>query len=256
MTTCNISASPPAASHVARQRPGTCPAHRPRPLRAGRLIGVASVLAASLAVLPALAETYTFTGANYTAAYLGNPGPTGTFTNAMRVTGSFTTAAPLPANMPLTPIGPGASPVLVTSWSFSDGLHTFTPANSAPLYGLATYFQVATDAAGQISDYTISFIQPPPPHALNQIVSTVTIDSTRALAVSDARCQSVSATTPVVCNSVLMAGTLESAYVPAGGTWVRAADPAAVPTLSFAGLAAMGAVLGGVAAWSRRRRRG
>ena len=48
-------------------------------------------LGISLALtLPALAETYTFTGANYTAAYLGNPGPTGTFTNAMRVTGSFT----------------------------------------------------------------------------------------------------------------------------------------------------------------------
>jgi hypothetical protein len=215
-----------------------------------------AVLAATLLTLPALADTYSFTSPNYVSGYIGGPGPTGAYNATMRVTGSFSTAAPLPPNMPLTPIGPGAATPLVTSWTFSDGVRTYTAANAALLYGLPVQFAVATDASGQVIDYRIELIQPLPPHALGQVVTTLSLTSLRTQVVGNATCQSVSAGTPVVCNSVLQAGASESAQGPGGGTWLRAADPAAVPTLSLAGLGAMGAALAGVAAWARRRRRG
>ena len=52
------------------------------------------------------------------------------------------------------------------------------------------------------------------------------------------------------------AGALESAQGAGGGTWTVTADPASVPTLSLAGLAALGAALAGVAVALRRRRAG
>ena len=215
-----------------------------------RSLGIA---VAALLALPALADTYTFTGTNYTSAYLSAPGPTGGFTAAMRPTGSFTTSAPLPPNMPLTAIGPGASPELVTAWSFSDGMNTFTNANSGLIYGLPQQFAVATDAAGQITDFSIILIRPRPPHTVGQVVQTLTIETLQALAVADAQCQFVASDQ---CRSIAHAGTLASALGPGGGTWVRVAAPAAVPTLSLVGLAAMGAAVAGMAGWARRRRRG
>lgn len=226
--------------------------HRQR-RTASRLRGLALASIAMLA-WPVMAATYTFTSPNYATGYIGGPGPTMPYTTAMQITGTITTAVPLPANMPLTPIGPGASPELVTSWSFSDGVRTYNAGNSALLYGLPARFAVATDATGQIIAQDIGLIQAPPPHALNQVVTTLSSNAGLTLVVADALCQSVSAGAPVICNSVnQVAGTI-SAQGPGGGTWLRAADPAAVPTLSLAGLGAMGAALAGMAAWARRRR--
>ena len=90
---------------------------------------------AALAVLglwlsgTAVATTYTFVGSTYTTAF--SP-----YTTAMSVTGTFDTASPLPANMNNLDIGPNGSG-LVTAWSFSDGVNTFTQANSTPPFPAA-----------------------------------------------------------------------------------------------------------------------
>ena len=247
---------PPRAA-LARSRTRPAVRRSRHTTRRAQHLGMTAALALlALPATPALAETYHFTSPNFTSAYIGAPGPTGAYTSSMRVTGSFTTAAPLPANMPLTPIGPGASPVRVTSWSFFDGVRTYTSADSALLYGLPAQFAVATDATGQIIDHEIDLIQPPPPHVLNQVVASVALNNTRTLVVGDSVCQAVSATPPVICTSVRQMGARESAQGPGGGTWTVTADPASVPTLSLASLAALGAALAGVAAASRRRRAG
>lgn len=247
----------PPRTALARSRTRPAVRRSRHTTRRAQHLGMTAALALlALPAAPALAETYHFTSPNFTSAYIGAAGPTGAYTSSMRVTGSFTTAAPLPANMPLTPIGPGASPVRVTSWSFFDGVRTYTSADSALLYGLPAQFAVATDAAGQIIGHEIDLIQPPPPHALNQVVASLALNSTRTLVVGDSVCQAVSATPPVICTSVRQAGALESAQGAGGGTWTVTADPASVPTLSLAGLAALGAALAGVAVASRRRRAG
>jgi hypothetical protein len=101
------------------------------------------------------ATTYTFTGSTYP---LGVPGPgvggianftscvvgpCASFTTAMRVSGSFTVAAALPANF-----GPSNIIAQVTSYSFSNGITTFTNTNPNSRIGS---FVVATDGTGNIS---------------------------------------------------------------------------------------------------------
>lgn len=88
--------------------------------------------------LPAFATaTYSFTGPPF-ATFLGSG-----YTTAMRVTGSFTTLAPLPANMPNSNI---ASQVM--SYSFSDGVNTIASSDPRSVVAL---FYATTDGAGQIT---------------------------------------------------------------------------------------------------------
>ena len=110
----------------------------------------------------ALGTTYTYVGPTYTGA--ASP-----YTTAMSITGTFDTAAPLPANMSLANIGPHGS-ALVTAWSFSDGVHTYTQANSDPG---PFAFSVATDALGNVTLFDIDLISPRPPIAINDIVDNI-----------------------------------------------------------------------------------
>lgn len=105
----------------------------------------------------ATGTTYTYVGPTYTAA--GSP-----YTTAMSVTGTFDTATPLPANMPETDIGPDGSGLL-TAWSFSDGVNTLTQANSSP-YPFS--FNVATDAEGNITSFSILLLNPQPPNTIGE----------------------------------------------------------------------------------------
>jgi len=91
------------------------------------LLATASVFAAT---------TYTYTGPTYTTV-------SGAFTTSMRITGSFTTATPLVPNLAGVDITGQ-----VTSYSFSDGVNTYTSSDAnARIY----QFTVATDANGMIS---------------------------------------------------------------------------------------------------------
>ena len=94
--------------------------------------------------------TYTFTGSNYNQ--FGNfstcsVGPCANFTTSMSPSGSFTIATALPANSIETDI---TSQLI--SYSFSDGLHTYT--NGDPNVRIFA-FEVGTDATGKIKDHFI-----------------------------------------------------------------------------------------------------
>jgi Bacterial Ig-like domain (group 3)/IPTL-CTERM motif len=108
--------------------------------------GCGAVLVSLLAGFATLASatTYTYTGALYTSAtpFTGpcTAAPCTNYTTAMRVTGSFTTAAPLAANLNNVNIV-----ALVTSFSFNDGINTYS--SSDPNTRIRS-FDASTDNAG------------------------------------------------------------------------------------------------------------
>jgi hypothetical protein len=114
----------------------------------------AAALALILAAAQAWATTYTLSNATYTSRF-------GVYSATTGATGSFTTAAPLPAGLNLAPIASGTGGLgYVTSWSFSDGLHTFTEANSGPLSNEGLFFSVSTDGVGAITEIHIYLTSP------------------------------------------------------------------------------------------------
>jgi hypothetical protein len=118
-------------------------------------------LAALLAFVPAphaSATTYTLSGATYNPASLF-----GVYIGTTGVTGSFTTASPLPANLTNAPIAGSGGAGLVTSWAFNDGVFTYTNANSdlwQDGVAAAQSFSVSTDSAGKITTFFIVLTMP------------------------------------------------------------------------------------------------
>jgi len=126
----------------------------------------ATLLALAL-VSYARATTYALSGATYDPASLF-----GVYTNATGISGSFTTAVPLPRNLVNAPIAGGAGGLrYVKSWSFDDGVFTYTKANSALWNGAndpASSFVVSTDSAGNITDFFIVLTMPSTGAAVGQ----------------------------------------------------------------------------------------
>lgn len=94
--------------------------------------------------MPAWATTYYFAGGPYTTRFDHQTCSTGVcadYPAGARITGSFTTAAPLAANLPATEITP-----LVTSYSFNDGVNAYS---SADANARIERFSVQTDATGK-----------------------------------------------------------------------------------------------------------
>ncbi|PWT87386.1 MAG: hypothetical protein C5B56_10565 [Proteobacteria bacterium] len=101
----------------------------------------------------AVATTYTLSGSAYDQATLF-----GTYIGTTGVTGSFTTAAPLPPNLNGAAIAGSGGLGLVTSWSFNDGVFTYTDANSDLWQdgkAAAGSFSVSTDSTGNITSFFI-----------------------------------------------------------------------------------------------------
>lgn len=197
----------------------------------------------------ATATTYQYTGAAYTAAG-------GVYSTSMRVTGTFTTASPLPANMPLTAIGPGGSD-LVTAWSFNDGVHTFTQANSMVLFGDSMNFAVGTDADGNISTAQIGFMAPRKPHAKGDLMNAFGFFDTVPVvqAVANTPCRKVDEASST-CVEILV-GENSARANSTVGTWTireTAASVAPVPTLNSVFLAALAVGLAALSYLSLRRR--
>lgn len=84
---------------------------------------------------------YSYTGSFYDQIVDGSP--PGTYTTSMRVTGSFTLAASLPANQPLTGIGGS-----VLAFSFDDGQVTLSEDDF-----IVFSLQVGTDALADIDEW-------------------------------------------------------------------------------------------------------
>ena len=112
----------------------------------------------------ACATTYTYTGQTYNFA--GAP-----YTTSMSITGTFTTASPLPANMAITDIGPNGTN-LVTAWSFTDGINSYTQANSV-VFPQGGTFRIGTDGTGSIVSFYIQLEQPLPPHIVGELINAI-----------------------------------------------------------------------------------
>jgi len=118
---------------------------------------IAALLIAGAAVTAGAQTTvYTVAGATYTTT-------AGGYASASGITGKFTTAAPLAANLTNAAVasGTGGSNA-VTSFSFNDGVYTYTQANSSVSGGDGSYFSVSTDGTGAITSFNIQLTQPVP----------------------------------------------------------------------------------------------
>jgi hypothetical protein len=198
--------------------------------------------------------TYQYVGTYYAS-------PSGTFTTSMRITGSFTTANPLPPNMAMSQIGPAGDGRAV-AWTFGDGVSTFTEATSAELYGNAGYFSVATDALGNVSNYSIGLVSPPPPHSVGTTMQFVWIDAADMIqALNNATCAGINGN---VCNNLPFIGdgavsenSESGRFLPNFASGQVAAKPVPVDPLWSLALLAM--LVGGMAArrlaWPGARRR-
>lgn len=97
------------------------------------------------------AATYAYTGAPYTLVVnFTSPcgaGPCGDYVVGERVTGQFTTAVPLGSNLVNQNVFPS-----LTSYSFSDGLVTYSSANPN---SRVDNFVVSTDAIGRIVAFDV-----------------------------------------------------------------------------------------------------
>ena len=207
-----------------------------------------SVWGLILAVLAssAAATTYQFEGNTYTT-------PLPPFTTAMRVTGQFTTAQPLPANMALTAIGPQGTN-RVTDWRFHDGITTYTPQNSTVFGESVNFsFQIATDANGAISDYRIALISPLPPHSLNQPVNAFLIQQIEGFAIT-----AVDGDTPClgVDPNGVCGATDDQVRESFGGTWVAYEVHSPVPALARQAQLLMLIALAAAGLWVLRRHGG
>jgi hypothetical protein len=131
--------------------------------RAVSRIFLAALLPLTLVMTAGAATTYTLGGADYDPA-----NRTGVYASATGVTGSFTTAAPLPPNLTNAAIAGTGGLGLVKSWSFNDGVFTYTKANSVPYQDKGIYFKVSTDAVGAITNFVIVLTIPATGAAVGQ----------------------------------------------------------------------------------------
>jgi hypothetical protein len=104
------------------------------------ILATAALLSASLAA-HASTITYTYTGLDFTK--VSGSG----YTTSDNITGTFTLAAPLAANL-------NDVQIQLASYSFSDGLQTLTNQDSTQKVSFST------DAEGDITGWEISFIEP------------------------------------------------------------------------------------------------
>jgi hypothetical protein len=130
------------------------PLYHPRRPMNRLIVTLCGLMLAALPSTPALADTvYTYTGNPFTSD--GNPllysfsyPP---FTPSDSVTGSFTLASPLEANLPI--LGPdGFTSVTPTSFSFTDGVNTLSNTDSFEYLTL----DVGTDGTGAINQWIVS----------------------------------------------------------------------------------------------------
>jgi len=183
------------------------------------------VLLLSFATVAQASTIYTYTGSAF-VTFQGVP-PAG----VTHISGSFTLAAPLPANMAFTNLyTSGLTPLSI---SFTDGLNIFT----SPDINLD--FSVGTDASGNITTWEINL-----GHNIGGL-SMLTQKVTSFFTGDDSRQENI----PGV-NNLWYAGTVHA------GTWgaptSTGGDPAAVPEPASLALVVSGLI--GSAVASRRKR--
>ena len=118
-----------------------------------RCIAALAFIAASLCSPLGFANvTYTYTGSNFTNV-VDDPSVPGSYDASMRISGTFELGNPLPPNRSLNDDN-----VAPLSFSFGDGRSVIT--NASPALNVQV-FRIATDAAGNITQWNISLISQP-----------------------------------------------------------------------------------------------
>ncbi len=208
-------------------------------------------LAAALLQAGAWAATYTYTGPTYSASELHNftacppgMGNCGAYTTAMAETGSFTTSAPVPANLNSEDIT-----AQVTSFSFSDGLTTYASGDPQ-----VTLYSVTATTTGGVLQFSVVLLrwQTTGPH--------VTGDHVDRMSVTQGGQHNAVCNTVVLnpqgdeCNASSAGGVFSSwrEDALADGTWAVTGLPpvasTAVPTLGEWGLLLLASLMLG-AGW-------
>ncbi len=155
------------------------------------IVTIALVLPASLAN----AVTYTFTTDPY-AVFVPDAGTGNAFSPGMFISGTITTAAPLPPNLNNQDIVG-----LITAYSFNDGIRTFNNSNSGIHSTLVDGFSVNTDSAGNITDAFFLIMSTVPENVVNAPVDYIAFgDGYHAY--NDMNCLSLSAQVPPLCSGI------------------------------------------------------
>lgn len=209
--------------------------------------------AAALLMAPGIwAATYTYTGGNYYSVTNYTTCGTGTcanFTTSMRITGSFTTSAPLAANLSLQNVA-----AQVTSYSFSDGVTTFANSDSnTRLYQIL----VDTDGSGRVTWASVLlelWRTGTSPHAAGNRLDFLFSDGSDDFGHVNVPCLTTGSSPAGVADSCTsyLADASSSTAMGFTGSW---ATPSAVPTLSGWGSVLLLAALLGSAGWVMARRR-
>jgi hypothetical protein len=187
---------------------------------------------------------------NFTAPC--NTGPCQNFNTGIGASGSFTTAAPLAANLVAANIT-----ALVTAFSFSDGIHTYASTNPAVRVFL---FNISTNAAGAItaSDVRVQrWLTGAAVHVAGDRHSMLEIRATSEVDYN-APCLTVGVSPAGVADSCTVIGNDTSRSLAFGSArvWAIAAAATAalsVPTLSEWGLILMAGLVGLAALATLRR---
>lgn len=229
--------------------------------RSGALAGLLLIAVASTA---SAATTYAYTGPFYDSFNdFTTPcavGSCANYTASMHLTGSFTTATPLAANLSSADVRSQ-----VTSFSFNDGLTTY--ASSDPNVRLI-FLDLSTDASGVpvSSDHFIVIQQwasGTSPHSagdrLNEIFVDPTPDDSHNLGCTTVGTQNGVAD---VCTGEIRDNSASEGETSTNGSWVVTAGPPGpgpspsgtpVPTLSTWALAMLAALVALLGPFLRRR---
>jgi hypothetical protein len=212
--------------------------------RAWRRQAALALVLAGMSV-PAYSATYVYTGSNYATVVDHTTCTAGTcadYTTSMSVNGSFTTAAALGPNLSALEIAP-----LVNSYSFSDGLNTYT---SGDPNGRIYEFRVSTDGSGAIvaTGTTITlhtWTTGSSPHAAGDRFDEMSIRAVGDVASNNLTCAGAgtsSSGVPDTCLGTAVNTDLSNAFNFVAGAWVVSVGAVEVPTLSIWGLTALGSI--------------
>jgi hypothetical protein len=206
--------------------------------------GLAVIVAAALSAwgpINARANTvYSYTGNDYTVTSDGTP-PSGAYDTTMSISGSFTLASPLSANLPVTDLTPN-----VLSFSFFDGRNTITNLNQDPSL---TSFTVTTDATGRIDQWLLELNTPQPAidGAISYTMNSEYFSGSAQDAVFTAQC--VTSISPSCAERLS-----DFAEVLTRGNWIATTVPSATPLPGALPLFATGLGALGLLGWRRKRK--
>jgi hypothetical protein len=210
----------------------------------------AALLVVGLSHGPANSATYTYTGNNFNST-TDTLEIAGAYDLNMKISGSFTLASPLVADLFEQNIFAD-----VLAFSFSDGRNTLTSLNTNSVLS----FQVSTDASGNITDWVINLQnEPMPPSGLGglplvgaqffQIWTTLGFD--RGFI---SECRSNFGSPPACTNFVYQeSGRYDSTLPFTPGTWA-VSDVSPVPLPPSIVLQLTGLALVSLLAWRGKRR--